>query len=123
MIGSESADCIFCKIIAGQMTSSQLYEDEACIVIRDIRPQAKVHLLVIPKEHIASLDQAFSEQGTRRSDLIGKLFEVGTKVARQQGLLPEGFRAVINHGKNGGQTVFHLHLHILGGEPLREYFG
>ncbi len=115
-------DCVFCKIISGKIPASRLYEDEKFICIRDARPQAKTHLLVIPKEPIASLEEAFPEQGEGQSELVGKLFEVGTRIARQQGLLPGGFRSVLNTGLSGGQTVFHLHLHILGGESLRGQF-
>lgn len=118
-----SADCIFCKIVAGKIPSPRVFEDEEFICIRDIQPQAKTHLLVIPKTHVASLDEAFPSKGQGQVDRVGHLFEVATKVARQQGLLPDGFRAVINTGPAGGQTVFHLHLHILGGEPLRSHFG
>jgi histidine triad (HIT) family protein len=118
-----SPDCLFCKIIAGSIPSPKLYEDRDFICIRDIRPQAKVHLLVLPKEHIPSLEAAFPEKGSSQAALVGRLFEVGTAVARQNGLLPGGFRAVINTGHDGGQTVFHLHLHILGGKALEDHFG
>jgi histidine triad (HIT) family protein len=118
-----SKDCLFCKIVEGAIPAPKLYEDERFICIRDIRPQAKTHLLVLPKEHIASLEDAFPEKGTSRPELVGELFEVGAKVARANGLLPGGFRAVINTGPDGGQTVFHLHLHVLGGGLLRDHFG
>jgi histidine triad (HIT) family protein len=121
MIHSE--DCVFCKIIDGKIPATRIYEDKKFICIRDIQPQAKVHLLVIPREAIPSLEEAFPEKGEGNSELVGQLFEVGTKIARQQGLLPGGFRSVINTGIAGGQTVFHLHLHILGGEALRGHFG
>lgn len=112
------SDCIFCKIVKGVIPAPRIFEDEGFICIRDIQPQAKTHLLVIPKEHVASLDTAFPESGASKTELVGKLLEAGTKVARQNGLLPGGFRAVVNTGKDGGQTVFHLHLHILGGDAL-----
>lgn len=111
-------DCIFCKIVAGGIPAPKLYEDDRFICIRDVQPKAKTHLLILPKEHVVSLEAAFPENGTQLTGLIGELFEVGTRVARQQGLLPGGFRTVINTGANSGQTVFHLHLHVLGGEPL-----
>jgi histidine triad (HIT) family protein len=117
------SDCLFCKIIRGEIPAPKLYEDENFVCIRDIRPQAKTHLLVMPKEHVASLEAAFPDEGESRATLVGKLFEAGTKVARQNGLLPGGFRAVINTNDDGGQTVFHLHLHILGGGALRDHFG
>jgi histidine triad (HIT) family protein len=122
-MSSQNPDCLFCKIVAGEIPAPKLYEDQDFICIRDIRPQAKTHLLLLPKEHIASLDAAFPENGEARTATLGRLFEVGTKVARQYGLLPSGFRAVINTGPGGGQTVFHLHLHILGGGVLQEHFG
>ncbi len=120
---SGSKDCIFCKIVGGAIPSPKLYEDEDFICIHDIRPQAKVHLLVLPKEHVPSLESAFPEQGESKAKMVGRLMEVGTRLARQHGLLPGGFRAVINTGVEGGQTVFHLHLHILGGTPLDENLG
>lgn len=116
-------DCLFCKIIAGQIPSPRVYEDEQFICIRDIRPQASKHFLVMPKKHVASLEAAFPESGQGESALIGQLFEVGTRIARKEGLLPRGFRSVINTNEHGGQTVFHIHLHLLGGEPLEESFG
>ncbi|MGZ3687006.1 MAG: histidine triad nucleotide-binding protein [Bdellovibrionota bacterium] len=111
-------DCLFCKIIDGKIPSPRLFEDEDFIVIKDIQPQAKTHLLVLPRKHLASLEAAFPEKGSAHSDLMGRLLETGARVARDQGLLPGGFRAVLNTGPHAGQTVFHIHLHILGGEPL-----
>jgi histidine triad (HIT) family protein len=116
-------DCLFCKIVHGEIPSPRVYEDDDFVCIRDIRPQAKVHLLVLPKKHVASLDDAFPAQGAAQSQLVGDLFAAGTRIARQEGLLPGGFRAVINTGRDGGQTVFHLHLHVLGGASLRDHFG
>src|SRR5262249_3711347 len=117
------SDCIFCKIVKGEIPSPRVFENERFICIRDIRPQAKVHLLVVPKEHLASLDEAFPSAGKGRSALVGDLFETATTIARQERLLPGGFRSVVNTGKDGGQTVWHLHLHILGGGPLHDDFG
>jgi histidine triad (HIT) family protein len=116
-------NCIFCKIIAGTIPSVRLYEDHEFICIRDIQPQAKAHFLVLPKQHIKSLDDAFPVEGRDQTELMGRLMRIGTLVARQQGLLPSGFRAVINTNHMAGQTVDHLHLHILGGEPLAGGFG
>lgn len=118
--------CIFCKMIHGVIPVPKVYEDDLCICIRDINPHAKTHLLVIPKEHIASLDSAFSEKGAPlalMTSLVGELLQRTVSIAREQGLLSGGFRTVINTGKNGGQTVFHLHVHLLGGEPLSGSFG
>ncbi|MEO5968774.1 MAG: histidine triad nucleotide-binding protein [Bdellovibrionia bacterium] len=114
--------CIFCKMIQGVIPVTKVYEDDLCICIRDINPQAKTHLLVIPKEHVESLDSAFPEKGVSQASLMGLLYERVVTIARDQGLLPGGFRTVINTNENGGQTVFHLHLHILGGERLRGSF-
>lgn len=106
-----SADCIFCKIVEGKIPSKRVYEDESVICIRDIQPQAKTHLLVIPKLHVRTVMEADSE-------MIASVFVAAQKIAQSQGLLPGGFRSVINTNEDGGQTVFHLHLHLLGGERL-----
>lgn len=118
-----SKDCLFCKMIAGEISVPKVYEDESFICIRDIRPQAKIHLLVIPKLHVSSLATAFPESQEGHAELVGKMFRVATEISRSEGLLPGGFRSVINTEENGGQTIFHLHLHILGGESLRDHFG
>lgn len=120
---SSAPDCVFCKIVANQISAPRLYEDSDIIAIRDLRPQAKDHFLVIPRTHIAALDEAFPEAGSGPTELMGKLLQVGTHLARKHGLLPQGFRSVINTGEHAGQTVFHLHLHVLGGEPLSGGFG
>lgn len=118
-----ASDCIFCKIIQGDIPAAKVYEDEDTICIRDIRPQAQVHLLVIPKDHVPSLVEAFPENGPAQEAMVGRLFSTATLIARQQGLLPGGFRSVINTGKHSGQTVFHIHLHLMGGDTLRDFFG
>ncbi len=115
------SNCIFCKIIAGEIPSPRVYEDDSFICIRDIQPQAKTHLLLIPKMHLASLADAFPESGTSHSDLMGKMMEVAVRVARENQLLPHGFRSVINTGEGGGQSVHHLHLHILAGSLLDRF--
>lgn len=86
-----NTECLFCRIIAGEIPSPKIYEDAHFISIRDIRPQAKIHLLVIPKEHVSSLAEVFPEKSLGKAELIGRLFETGTKIARQEGLLPGGF--------------------------------
>lgn len=116
-------DCLFCRIVAGEIPSPRVFENDRFICIRDIRPQAKTHLLVLPKEHVASLAEAYPEAGPSRAQLVGELFDAGAQVARLQGLLPGGYRSIINTGKDGGQTVFHLHLHVMGGETLDERLG
>lgn len=110
-------DCLFCKMAQGVIQVPKVYEDESFFCIRDIQPQAKVHLLVIPKQHFASLDEVYPVGGGH-PELVGGLFQVGVQVAREQGLLPDGFRSIINTHEAAGQTVFHLHLHIQGGEKL-----
>lgn len=107
------ADCIFCKIIAGEIPSNKVYEDELVYAFRDIAPQAKTHILVIPKEHIASVAEITPEN----SGIVSHIFEVIAKIAKDEGLT-SGYRVVSNCGEDAGQTVFHLHFHILGGEKL-----
>lgn len=106
-------DCLFCKIIAGEIPSSKVYEDESVFAFRDINPQAPVHILVVPKEHIAC---AADIDGTN-SAYVAKCFEAIAKIAKAEGL-NDGYRVVNNCGEFGGQTVMHLHFHIIGGEKL-----
>ncbi len=107
------SDCLFCKIVAGDIPSSKVYEDEQIFVFKDINPQATVHLLVIPKIHIKSLDELTLE----RQALIAHIMLKLPSLARSQGL-DDGFRTIINTGPGGGQEVAHLHIHILGGKDL-----
>ncbi len=106
-------NCIFCKIIAGEIPSSKVYEDEEIFVFKDIEPKASVHLLCIAKEHFAYL----TDLDERRSALVGRTLSKIAAHHKEWGL-QDGYRVVINQGKNAGQTVFHLHMHLLGGEPL-----
>jgi histidine triad (HIT) family protein len=108
-----SADCLFCKIVAGVIPAKRVFEDELCLAFADINPQAPVHLLVIPKEHIASQAHAMAEH----QPLLGHLVAATAEVARQQGLV-NGYRMVVNTGEDGAQTVPHLHLHLLGGRSM-----
>lgn len=105
--------CLFCKIVEGSIPSKRIYEDEQCIAFSDINPQAPMHFLVVPREHIVSLAEA--EEMHR--PLLGHLLRTGGEIARQKGLA-KGFRVVINTGADGGQTVDHLHVHVLGGRPM-----
>lgn len=107
------SDCLFCKIIAGEISSETVYEDEQLVVFRDINPKAEVHLLVIPRQHIASLDEVTPEQDA----LIAHMLRIMPQLAKAQGL-EEGFRTIINTGKGAGQIIFHLHMHLLGGKDL-----
>ena len=107
------SDCLFCKIVAGEIPADVVYEDEQMMVFRDIAPKADVHLLAIPKVHIASMD----ELEERHDALIAYMMRKLPVIAKDQGL-DDGFRTIINTGKGGGQVVFHLHIHLLGGNNL-----
>ena len=109
-----SDDCLFCKIIAGDIPSNKVYSDEHVFAFHDINPAAPTHVLVIPKKHLS----AVNDGGEQNEALLGKLLIAANKIAAQLELEEAGFRYVINTGRDGGQTVFHLHLHILGGRPL-----
>ena len=106
-------NCLFCKIAAGIIPSTKVYEDEQVLAFRDIAPQAPTHILVIPKAHIGSVAEVTAEN----SAVVAHIFEVIAKVAAQEGLT-EGYRVVSNCGAHAGQTVHHLHFHILGGKQL-----
>lgn len=114
-------DCIFCKIIKKEIPSQFVHETENAIVIRDIQPQAKKHYLVIPKKHVRSLEEVFSS-GSEGVKALSELYLAASQVVQKEGLLPGGFRSVINTNADGGQTVYHLHLHLLGGEKLKGTF-
>jgi len=108
------SDCIFCRIVRGEIPCNKVYEDEDMLAFHDIRPQAPVHFMVIPKRHIASLADATVDD----APLLGKLFAKLGELARSQGLT-DGFRTIVNTGRIGRQEVYHLHVHVLGGpEPL-----
>ena len=107
-------DCLFCRIVAGEVPADIVYQDERSIAFRDINPQAPAHVLVIPRDHMESLDEA-----TRNDEaLLGHLLRIAARVANDQGLSESGYRTVINTGAGAGQSVFHLHLHVLGGRAL-----
>ena len=108
-------DCLFCKIINGTAAADVVFQDNRCVVIRDISPQAPTHVLVMPREHLESLDDA-----TQKDEmLLGHLMRVAAKVANEHGLSDSGgYRTVINTGSGAGQSVFHLHLHVLGGREM-----
>jgi histidine triad (HIT) family protein len=103
-------DCLFCKIVRGEIPSNKLYEDDDLIAFHDIHPISKVHFLLVPKLHIDSLFECTSQY----QELLGRLLLMAPKLALEQGL-DKGFRTMINTGKGGGQEVFHLHLHVFGG--------
>ncbi|MCF2671757.1 MAG: histidine triad nucleotide-binding protein [Butyricicoccus sp.] len=106
------SDCLFCKIVAGEIPSKKLYEDDLCYAFYDIDPQAPTHFLVIPKQHIPSAAAVTSEN----SAVVGHIFEVIAKLTRELGL--ESFRVVSNIGEQAGQSVFHLHFHVLAGRDM-----
>lgn len=104
-----SADCIFCKIVNGSIPAKKIYEDDDVIAFNDINPSARVHFLIVPKLHIESLASC----GDEHQVLLGKMLLLAPKIAKEQGLT--GFKTLINTGKDGGQEVFHIHVHVLGG--------
>ena len=106
-------NCIFCKIITGEIPSAKVYEDDKMLVFRDIEPKAKVHLLAVPKLHFKLLSEADGE----KAEALSHIFKKIPQIAAENGC-GGGYRLVINQGDDAGQTVFHLHIHILGGEPL-----
>ena len=106
-------DCIFCKIVQNEISSKKIYEDEEIIAFNDLAPQAPVHVLIIPKVHIKSAD----EINNKNKDVIGKIFMVASKIAKEKGL-NDGYRIVNNCGEDGGQSVQHLHFHLLGGRKM-----
>lgn len=106
-------DCLFCKIVAGDIPSTKVYEDETVLAFRDIAPMAPTHILVIPKAHIGSVAEITAEN----SAVVAHIFEVIPQIAKEEGLT-EGYRVVSNCGEHAGQTVKHLHFHILGGKQL-----
>ncbi|MBQ9624514.1 MAG: histidine triad nucleotide-binding protein [Clostridia bacterium] len=107
-------DCLFCKIINGEIPSEKVYEDEYVYAFKDIDPKAPVHFLVIPKKHIRSVSHLEETDG----EIVGKIFLAIKKIASEQGIDKEGYRVVTNIGENAGQSVLHLHYHVLGGRSL-----
>jgi histidine triad (HIT) family protein len=109
-----SSTCLFCRIIAGERPAAIAHKDEHVTAIRDINPQAPTHILILPNRHIASVAEASA--GDR--DLLGTLLMTAAQIAAREGLTPNGYRLVVNHGPDAGQSVFHLHVHLLGGRRL-----
>lgn len=107
-------DCIFCKIAAGQIPSQRVFEDDVCVAFDDLSPQAPTHILIIPREHFDSLDTT----GEGQTETLGHLLVTAAKIARDQGFADDGYRIVINTNADGGQTVFHLHVHLLAGRSF-----
>lgn len=107
-------DCIFCKIIKGEIPSNKVYEDEEILAFKDINPAAPIHILVIPKKHIKSLIEVKEED----QEVIGKIYKKINEIAKEQGFDQKGFRVIVNCGEDGGQEVEHLHFHLLAGKKL-----
>jgi len=107
-------DCLFCRIVAGEIPADVVHQDERAVAFRDINPQSPVHVLVIPRDHLESLDEATLKDEA----LLGHLLRVAARVANEQGLSESGYRTVVNTGAGAGQSVFHLHLHVIGGRAL-----
>ena len=112
-------DCVFCKIAAGEIASEILYRDEEVVAFRDISPQAPVHLLIVPRKHIPSL----AHLSAADLPLMGNMVDIANQLARREGIAESGYRLVVNCGKDGGQVISHLHLHLLGGQTLSVRMG
>ncbi|ADG83284.1 histidine triad (HIT) protein [Thermincola ferriacetica] len=110
-------DCIFCKIVRKEIPSQVVYEDDRVLAFKDINPLAPVHILIIPKEHLTNVLDIHEDN----VDLIGHIHLVANKIARDTGIAEKGFRIVTNCNKEGGQIIFHLHYHLIGGEELRNF--
>jgi histidine triad (HIT) family protein len=106
--------CLFCRIIAGEIPGTFLYQDDRVVVLEDINPQAPLHALVIPRRHIATLNDLSPED----DGLVGEMVRRAALVARERGVAESGYRAVLNCNREAGQTVFHIHLHVIGGRPM-----
>lgn len=107
------ADCLFCRIVRGEIPATVVAADHTCIAFRDINPQAPVHILIIPRDHIGSLDD------TTDATLLGAITLLAAELARKEGIAQSGYRTVMNTGADGGQSVAHLHMHLLGGRSMR----
>jgi histidine triad (HIT) family protein len=105
-------ECLFCRILKKEIPARIVAENEFCVAFRDINPQAPVHILVIPREHVASLNE------TKDSELLGRMHLLAAQLAKSEGIAERGYRTVINTNSDAGQTVFHIHLHLLGGRKM-----
>ena len=112
-------DCLFCKIINGEIPSTKVYEDETVYAFKDINPMAPVHVLIIPKQHLSSINDVTAEN----SAVISHIYGVAAQLAKELGISESGYRVVSNCGADAGQTVFHLHFHLLGGKKLNVEMG
>ncbi|MFN8535404.1 MAG: histidine triad nucleotide-binding protein [Dehalococcoidia bacterium] len=110
-------DCLFCRIVAGEIPSRTAYQDETVYAFHDIAPQAPVHILIVPREHLAGL----GDLGEGHAGLLAAIHQAAAAIARQEGVTESGYRLVVNEGRHAGQTVFHLHYHLLGGAVLGRF--
>lgn len=108
------SDCLFCKIVAGQIPATIVHQDEHLVAFKDINPQAPMHVLIVPRRHVASLNELEAGDDT----LVGEMVRRAAALARAQGHADRGYRTVFNCNADAGQTVFHIHLHVLGGRPM-----
>ena len=113
------SDCIFCKIITGDIPSTNVFRDEQVTAFRDLNPAASTHILLVPNKHIDSINVLAHED----EQLVGHLFTTAKQIAAQEGIAEGGYRLIINTNANAGQTVFHIHLHLLGGAPMKHPMG
>lgn len=109
------SDCLFCKMVAGEIQPDTVYEDEHVLAFRDIDPQAPTHVLVVPRQHVSTLNDLDGDN----AHLVGRMMLAAAKVAAQEGFAEQGYRTVLNCNEQGGQSVFHIHLHLLGGRVMR----
>lgn len=112
---SDEHNCLFCKILAGEIPADIIFESDTAIAFRDINPQAPQHVLIIPRKHVATINDIAQEDEA----IVGSLYSAARAIAAQEGIANEGYRTVMNCNEAAGQTVFHLHLHLLGGRQLR----
>jgi histidine triad (HIT) family protein len=108
------SDCLFCGIVEGKIKANIVYQDDAAVAFKDVAPKAPVHILIIPRKHIVCV----SDIAEQDRDLIGQIFQVAAKLARELGIAESGYRVVVNSGPDAGQSVFHLHFHLLGGRQM-----
>ncbi|MDX5151962.1 MAG: histidine triad nucleotide-binding protein [Acidiferrobacterales bacterium] len=108
------SDCLFCKMVSGEITPDKVYENDKVLAFRDINPQAPTHVLIVPKQHIATIN----DLDASHRDLVGELYLAAKEVAREEGIDERGYRTVMNCNEEAGQSVFHIHLHLLGGRGM-----
>jgi histidine triad (HIT) family protein len=113
------AECIFCNIVNGMAPATIAYKDDEIIAFRDIHPVAPTHLLIVPIKHIASVNDLLPED----EPLMGRLFTIAKRLAEQEGIVESGYRLIVNTGAHGGQVVYHLHMHLMGGQRMRHPIG